>query len=225
MSSSHYPPSNQPHSTPRYAAASFRGGSVASRTRWLHAHACRTSGSHRAGLVLDCGRHVDRDGGLDRRHRDLFRFQGRRARAADRPAGRTAIRLRGSHRRTCARRSIASPAVSCSIRSSSRRSSTCLLQKQSTLEQRSAALGGDLSAIKKSPKPARPMKPSPLSDNGDYAHPRDKSSALPGGTLAAKLNKVALSLDTIEQRQSASLGLMEASLDGKLRMCATCSPN
>ncbi len=91
-----------------------------------------------------------------------------------------------------------------------------LLQKQSTLEQRSAALGGDLSAIKKSPKPARPMKPSPLSDNGDYLPSRDKSSALPGGTLAAKLNKVALSLDTIEQRQGASLGLMEASLDGKL---------
>ena len=91
-----------------------------------------------------------------------------------------------------------------------------LLQKQSTLEQRSAALGGDLSAIKKSPKPARPMKPSPLSDNGDYLPPRDKTSALPGGTLAAKLNKVALSLDTIEQRQSASLGLMETSLDGKL---------
>ncbi len=91
-----------------------------------------------------------------------------------------------------------------------------LLQKQSTLEQRSAALGGDLSAIKKSPKPARPMKPAPLSDNGDYAAPREKSSALPGGTLAAKLNKVALSLDTIEQRQSASLGLMETSLDGKL---------
>ena len=91
-----------------------------------------------------------------------------------------------------------------------------LLQKQSTLEQRSAALGGDLSAIKKSPKPARPMKPSPLSDNGDYLPSRDKSSALPGGTLAAKLNKVALSLETIELRQSASLGLMEASLDGKL---------
>src|SRR5512139_1223927 len=43
-----------------------------------------------------------------------------------------------------------------------------LLQKQATLEQRSSALGGDLSAIKKSPKPATPMKPSPLSDNGDY---------------------------------------------------------
>ncbi len=91
-----------------------------------------------------------------------------------------------------------------------------LLQKQSTLEQRSAALGGDLSAIKKSPKPARPMKPSPLSDNGDYANPRDKSSALPGGTLAAKLNKVALSLETIELRQSASLGQMEASIDSKI---------
>ncbi len=91
-----------------------------------------------------------------------------------------------------------------------------LLQKQSTLEQRSAALGGDLSAIKRAPKPARPMKPSPLSDSGDYLTPRDKTAAVAGGTLAAKLDKVALSLDTIEQRQNASLGLMETSLDGKL---------
>lgn len=91
-----------------------------------------------------------------------------------------------------------------------------LVQRQATLEQRSAALGGDLSAIKKAPKSTRPAKPSPLSDNGDYLAPRDKAAKLPSGSLAAKLNKIALALDSIEQRQSASVSSMEATLDGKL---------
>jgi murein DD-endopeptidase MepM/ murein hydrolase activator NlpD len=91
-----------------------------------------------------------------------------------------------------------------------------LVQRHAVLEQRSSALGGDLAAIKKSPKPTRPMKPSPLSDSGDYLTPRDRSVALPAGSLTARLNKIALALENIEQRQTASVASMEATLDGKL---------
>jgi murein DD-endopeptidase MepM/ murein hydrolase activator NlpD len=92
-----------------------------------------------------------------------------------------------------------------------------LAHRQASLEQRSAALGGDINAIKRSNKPARPMKPSPLGDNGEYQVPRDRSASAPAGSLMAKLNKISLGLDNVEQRQFAALDSMEESIEGKLK--------
>jgi murein DD-endopeptidase MepM/ murein hydrolase activator NlpD len=95
-----------------------------------------------------------------------------------------------------------------------------LVNRQAMLEQRSAALGGDLSAIKRNPKngPVRAMKPSPISDNGDHPAPRDRGASLPAGSLMSKLNKVALALDSVENRQFAALNSMESSIDGKMKL-------
>jgi len=101
-----------------------------------------------------------------------------------------------------------------------------LLQRQSVLEQRGALLGGDLSAIKRAPKPSArggTMKPSPINDNGDAVPlPRsDRRSQVEPGSLTTKLNRVAQSLDRVEQRQEATLDTMQTSIDGKIKRVQT----
>ena len=93
-----------------------------------------------------------------------------------------------------------------------------LLQRQSVLEQRSAALGGDLSAIKRVPKsPRGAMKPSPINDTGPFfTLPHMRSAQVESGSLTVRLNRVALSLDNVEQKQDATLNSMSQQIDGKL---------
>jgi murein DD-endopeptidase MepM/ murein hydrolase activator NlpD len=93
-----------------------------------------------------------------------------------------------------------------------------LLRRQATLEQRSAALGGDPSAIKRTPKAAHGrMKPSPISDTGTFFRiPYDRGAKLESGGLAAKLDRIALSLDQVEERQDAALTAMGSQIEGKL---------
>jgi murein DD-endopeptidase MepM/ murein hydrolase activator NlpD len=96
-----------------------------------------------------------------------------------------------------------------------------LLQRQATLEQRSSALGGDLSAIKRAPKaPTRgTMKPSPINDSNDTPLPRksQRGAQYSPGSLNSKLDRVAQSLDRVEQKQDAALDNMQANIDGKLK--------
>jgi murein DD-endopeptidase MepM/ murein hydrolase activator NlpD len=95
-----------------------------------------------------------------------------------------------------------------------------LLHRQATLEQRSAALGGDLSAIKRVPKaaPRGTTKPSPISDSGDYpSQPFQRGARIEPGGLAAKLNRVALALDRVEQKQEAAVTAMGDQIEGKLK--------
>jgi murein DD-endopeptidase MepM/ murein hydrolase activator NlpD len=94
-----------------------------------------------------------------------------------------------------------------------------LLNRQAALEQRSAALGGDLSAIKRTKGgPAKPMKPSPINDTGEYTAPPQRGAQLPaGGSLMNRLNKVASGLDRVETRQFAALGAMEDQIGGKMQ--------
>jgi murein DD-endopeptidase MepM/ murein hydrolase activator NlpD len=92
-----------------------------------------------------------------------------------------------------------------------------LLERQAVIEQRSSALGGDLSAIKRSPKARGTMKPAPINDNDDQPtlH-RQRGASLQPGSLTAKLNHVAQSLDRVEQRQDAALDSMQATMDNKI---------
>ena len=96
-----------------------------------------------------------------------------------------------------------------------------LLQRQSTLEQRTGALGGDLPSIKRTPKaaPRKSTKPAPISDTGEelVPSPPDRRSHLEGGSLMAKLDRVAQSLDRVELRQEGTLDAMQAKIDGKLK--------
>ncbi|HVV80698.1 MAG TPA: M23 family metallopeptidase [Pseudolabrys sp.] len=94
-----------------------------------------------------------------------------------------------------------------------------LLQRQAVIEQRSAALGGDLSAIKRSPK-ARPrgtMKPAPINDNDEQPPHRQRGAYLQPGSLTAKLGRVAQSLDKVEEKQDAALEGMQAAIDNKIK--------
>jgi murein DD-endopeptidase MepM/ murein hydrolase activator NlpD len=93
-----------------------------------------------------------------------------------------------------------------------------LLRRQATLEQRSAALGGDVPAIKRTPKaPRGQMKPSPINDTGlFFSSPSNRGARLESGGLTAKLDRVALSLDQVEQRQEAALTTMGDRIENKL---------
>jgi hypothetical protein len=95
-----------------------------------------------------------------------------------------------------------------------------LLHRQATLEQHSAALGGDLNAIKRMPKSVTrgAMKPSPIGDSGIFFNvPLIRSAQREPVGLMAKLNRVASSLDGVEQQQDAALTAMQDTIDGKLK--------
>lgn len=96
-----------------------------------------------------------------------------------------------------------------------------LLQRQTTLEQRGAALGGDLSVIKRAPKsaPRGAMKPSPINDGDEQPAPRKNQhgAQYSPGSLNSKLDRVAQSLDRVEQKQDAALEGMQASIEGKIK--------
>lgn len=94
-----------------------------------------------------------------------------------------------------------------------------LLERQAVIEQRSAVLGGDLTAIKRAPKSHTrgTMKPSPINDTDDQPPPRQRGAYLQPGSLTAKLDRVAQSLDRVEQRQDAALDSMQATLDSKIK--------
>lgn len=116
-----------------------------------------------------------------------------------------------------------------------------LLQRQATLEQRTSALGGDLSttgtirpsrvappgAAEKSPRP------SPINDTVIFVSPPDREARLhsrelpavamqipqraTSGGLNGALARISLSLDKIEQRQAATLTSLEERIDTKAR--------
>jgi murein DD-endopeptidase MepM/ murein hydrolase activator NlpD len=113
-----------------------------------------------------------------------------------------------------------------------------LMQRQATLEQRSAAITGDVTG---SIKPARiapaearkPIKPSPISDTVIFTAPPDREARLQSREqsvnptrLAGAANstgadgllaRVSLSLDRIDQSQIAALTDMEEQADTKAR--------
>ena len=116
---------------------------------------------------------------------------------------------------------------------------SALLQRQTTLESRTSALGGDLlttgainrgAPLEAQPKPPRP---SPINDTVIFRAPPDREARLesrepPASTvrLAARGNAVGLegvlvkvgrSLDQVEQRQTLLLTDMEQRFDGKAR--------
>jgi murein DD-endopeptidase MepM/ murein hydrolase activator NlpD len=103
-----------------------------------------------------------------------------------------------------------------------------LLHRQAALESRSAALGGDPSVVKASRGKAAPQKPSPINDNGSLAVPPERRTRLEGepsqarprlfsGKLGATMDRVASSMDKIEQRQNNALGAMQEKLNSRLR--------
>jgi murein DD-endopeptidase MepM/ murein hydrolase activator NlpD len=114
-----------------------------------------------------------------------------------------------------------------------------LLQRQAVLEQRSTVLSND-GLTTGSIRPARNSvpaetperpKPSPISDTVIFSTPPDRearlqSRALPPGTarmasagagLNGTLARVSLSLDKVEQQQTATLTNLEENYDGKAR--------
>ena len=118
-----------------------------------------------------------------------------------------------------------------------------LLQRQATLEQRAAALGGDASSTG-SIKPARiappaaiPVekvpRPSPINDTIIFVAPPDREARLQSrelqvdttrvadrattGGLNGTLARVSLSLDKVEQKQSSALTNLEERIDVKAR--------
>ncbi len=118
-----------------------------------------------------------------------------------------------------------------------------LLQRQTTLEQRATALGGDVSSTG-SIKPARiappsampaekTPRPSPINDTVIFVAPPDREARLQSrelqtnatrvaertttGGLNGMLARVSLSLDKVEQKQSAALTDLEERIDIKAR--------
>jgi len=117
-----------------------------------------------------------------------------------------------------------------------------LLQRQATLEQRTSALGGD-SSITGAVKPARiapPVtmpaerpRPSQINDTVIFVAPPDRearlqSRELPAGAtriaerataggLGGMLARVSLSLDQVEQKQTATLTNLEERIDTRAR--------
>jgi len=116
-----------------------------------------------------------------------------------------------------------------------------LMRRQATLESRTSALTGD-PGITGSIKPARiappapaekPVKASPINDTVIFVAPPDREARLHSRDLAAPstrvaergngagldgiLARVALSLDKVERRQTATLTDMEEEIDTKAR--------
>lgn len=118
-----------------------------------------------------------------------------------------------------------------------------LLQRQTTLEQRATALGGDVSSTgsikpaRISPPTAMPAektpRPSPINDTVIFVAPPDREARLQSrelqtnatrvaertttGGLNGMLARVSLSLDKVEQKQSAALTDLEERIDIKAR--------
>src|SRR5689334_17519302 len=118
-----------------------------------------------------------------------------------------------------------------------------LLQRQSTLEQRTSALTGD-SLSTGAIKPGRvappvstsietPVRPSPINDTVIFAAPPDREARLQSrevqaplkqlaerttaGGLSGMLARIAMSLDKVEQKQSATLTNLEERIDTRAR--------
>lgn len=114
-----------------------------------------------------------------------------------------------------------------------------LLRRQQLLEQRTAAIAGDV-VTTGSIKPARvpevrtaPIKPSPISDTVIFTAPPDREARLQSreGTASSTrladganasgmmgaLSRVSLSLDRIDRKQTATLTDMEEKADNKAR--------
>jgi murein DD-endopeptidase MepM/ murein hydrolase activator NlpD len=120
---------------------------------------------------------------------------------------------------------------------------SALLQRQSTLEQRTTALGGDLAATgsirpshKAPPAPAPaelPIKASPINDTVIFTAPPDREARLESRELPASMTRIAsrgdgvglggilgrisAALDKVDRRQIAVLTDMEERMDGKAR--------
>lgn len=117
-----------------------------------------------------------------------------------------------------------------------------LLRRQQLLEQRTAAIAGDVTttgSIKPTRLPAsdlhgaRPVKPSPISDTVVFTAPPDREARLQSregndantrladnpnaGGMDGVLARVSLSLDRIDRRQTATLTDMEEKADTKAR--------
>jgi len=117
-----------------------------------------------------------------------------------------------------------------------------LLRRQQLLEQRTAAIAGDVvttGSIKPSRLPAsdlrgtKPLKPSPISDTVIFTVPPDREARLQsregnegntrladaanGAGMDGLLARVSLSLDRIDRRQTATLTDMEEKADTKAR--------
>jgi murein DD-endopeptidase MepM/ murein hydrolase activator NlpD len=117
---------------------------------------------------------------------------------------------------------------------------TSLMQRQATLEQRTATLSGDVTTTG-SIKPARmappdvpkPPKARPINDTVIFTAPPDREARLQSrelndsatrlaergnaGGLDGILSRVAIALDKVERRQTATLTDMEEKVDTKAR--------
>jgi murein DD-endopeptidase MepM/ murein hydrolase activator NlpD len=116
---------------------------------------------------------------------------------------------------------------------------SALLQRQTTLEQRTSALGGDV-ATTGSIRPARnalpaerPVKASPINDTVIFTAPPDREARLESRELPASMTRIAshgdaggldgilgrisTALDKVDRRQTAVLTDMEERMDGKAR--------
>ena len=116
---------------------------------------------------------------------------------------------------------------------------SALLQRQATLEQRTSALGGDVSTTG-SIRPARnalpaekPVKTSPINDTVIFSAPPDREARLESRELPASMTRIAsrgdtggldgilgrmsAALDKVEHRQTAALTDLEERVDTRAR--------
>jgi len=110
-----------------------------------------------------------------------------------------------------------------------------LLQRQSALEQRTSALGGEITtgSLPAEAPVNKPLKASPISDTVIFTAPPDREARLESrevsggmtriasrgdnGGLDGILGRVSAGLDKIDQRQTAVLTDMEERMDSKAR--------
>jgi murein DD-endopeptidase MepM/ murein hydrolase activator NlpD len=93
-----------------------------------------------------------------------------------------------------------------------------LLKRQTSLESRTSALTGDTltTGTIRPGRPTAPAKPSPLNESMDSTTPSDRAARLVNsGGLDGMLTRVGLSLDKVEQRQTATLTNLEETLNTK----------
>ena len=116
---------------------------------------------------------------------------------------------------------------------------SALLQRQATLEQRTSALGGDVSTTG-SIRPARnalpaekPVKASPINDTVIFSAPHDREARLESREMPASMTRIAsrgdaggldgilgrmsTALDKVEHRQTAALTDLEERVDTRAR--------